>query len=109
MPGFFGGRTIMKRTIGEDQVVPAAAEAAPAVPEAARRPLRELMDDRLLDALLERSRDEAGGLRLTGEGSMLGEVVRAVLERGVESELPAPRGYEKGGGGGAGGNARNGN
>ena len=36
-------------------------------------PLRELMDDRLLDALLERSRDEAGGLRLTGEGSMLGE------------------------------------
>jgi hypothetical protein len=24
-------------------------------------PLRELMDDRLLDALLERSKDEAGG------------------------------------------------
>ena len=33
-----------------------------------RVPLRELMDDRLLDALLERSRDEAGGLRLTGVG-----------------------------------------
>jgi hypothetical protein len=62
MPGFFGGRTIMKRTISEDQVVPAVAgETAPAVPEAARRPLRELMDDRLLDALLERSRDQAGG------------------------------------------------
>jgi len=27
----------------------------------ARVPLRELMDDRLLDALLERSRDAAGG------------------------------------------------
>jgi hypothetical protein len=40
-----------------------------------RVPLRELMDDRLLDALLDRSRDEAGGLRLTGEGSMLGELV----------------------------------
>jgi hypothetical protein len=26
-----------------------------------RVPLRELMDDRLLDALLDRSRDEAGG------------------------------------------------
>jgi hypothetical protein len=51
------------------------------VPESARVPLRELMDDRLLDALLERSRDQAGGLRLTGEGSMLGELVRAVLER----------------------------
>jgi len=44
-------------------------------------PLRELMDDRLLDALAERSRDEAGGLRLTGEGSMLGELVKAVLDR----------------------------
>ena len=32
-----------------------------ALPEAARRPLRELMDDALLDALLERSRDQAGG------------------------------------------------
>jgi hypothetical protein len=28
---------------------------------AARVPLRQLMDDRLLDALLERSRDQAGG------------------------------------------------
>jgi transposase-like protein len=67
------------------------------------------MDDRLLDALLERSRDSAGGLRLTGEGSMLGELVRAVLERALESELTAHLGYEKSerGGGGA-GNARNG-
>jgi len=30
-------------------------------PDPARVPLRELMDDRLLDALLERSRDAAGG------------------------------------------------
>ncbi len=52
-------------------------------------PLRELVDDRLLDALLERSRDEAGGLRLTGEGSMLGELVKAVLERALEAELTA--------------------
>ena len=36
----------------------------------ARRPRRELMDDRLLGALLERSRDQAGGLRLTSEGSI---------------------------------------
>jgi hypothetical protein len=56
---------------------------------AARRPLRELMDDRLLDALLERSRDQAGGLRLTGEGSMLGELVRAVLERALPNPLTA--------------------
>ena len=76
----------MKRTIGGDMTGAAGAgdgpgEAGAAGAAAARRPLRELTDDRLLDALLERSRDQAGGLRLTGEGSMLGELVRAVLER----------------------------
>jgi putative transposase len=60
-----------------------------------RVPLRELMDDRLLDALLARSRDEAGGLRLTGEGSMLGELVKAVLERALEAELTAHLGYDR--------------
>jgi putative transposase len=104
----------MKRTMGGDMAVAAGAGEVPGgagavVPEAARRPLRDLMDDRLLDALLERSRDQAGGLRLTGEGSMLGELVRAVLERALEAELTAHLGYEKGGRGGAGGNARNGN
>ncbi len=76
-----------------------------------RVPLRQLMDDRLLDALLERSRDEAGGLRLTGEGSMLGELVRAVLERALEAELTAHLGYERNeraGRGGGPGNYRNG-
>jgi hypothetical protein len=48
----------MKRTVSEDMA--AVDAAAGGVPEAARRPLRELMDDRLLDALLERSRDQAG-------------------------------------------------
>jgi hypothetical protein len=35
------------------------------------------MDDRPL----QRSRDDADRLRLTGEGSMPGELVKAVLER----------------------------
>jgi putative transposase len=87
-------------------VAPAArAGGLAAWAEASGQPLRELMDDRLLDALLERSLDQAGGLRLTGEGSMLGELVRTVLERTLESELTAHLGYEKGGRGGAGGNA----
>src|SRR5260370_3476423 len=71
--------------------------------QAARVPLRQLMDDRLLDALLERSRDEAGGLRLTGEGSMLGELVRAVLDRALEAELTAHLGYGRNGRAGRGG------
>jgi putative transposase len=78
---------------------------------AERVPLRQLMDDRLLDALLDRSRDEAGGLRLTGEGSMLGELVKAVLERALEAELTAHLGYgrnERAGRGGGPPNYRNG-
>jgi putative transposase len=89
------------------RVMPGAVAAA----AGGRVSLRELMDDRLLDALLERSRDEAGGLRLTGEGSMLGELVKAVLERALEAELTAHLGYEHGDRAGRGGavlNYRNG-
>jgi hypothetical protein len=73
----------MKRLNRESVAVPAdaggpAEPGGAGTPEAARRPLRELVDDRLLDELLERSRDDAGGLRLTGEGSVLGELVKAV-------------------------------
>ncbi len=95
---------------GDDGRRPGPGGAAAGGP-AARVPLRQLMDDRLLDALLDRSRDEAGGLRLTGEGSMLGELVKAVLERALEGELTAHLGYERGdraGRGGGDGNYRNG-
>ena len=74
------GSGVMPGMAGDGGNVPAGADPA-AGGEAARVPLRQLMDDRLLDALLERSRDEAGGLRLTGEGSMLGELVKAVPAR----------------------------
>lgn len=57
-------------------------------------PIRELVDDRVLDLLLEQSKDAAGQLRLTGEGSMLGDLVKAVLERALEAELTAHLGYE---------------
>ena len=40
---------------------PLRDEGAAGETEAARVPLRELMDGRLLDALLERSKDAAGG------------------------------------------------
>jgi putative transposase len=58
-------------------------------------PVRELLGDELLDALLERSKDADGGLRLTGEGSMLGDLIKAVLERALEAELSAHLGYGK--------------
>ncbi|MFD0480127.1 IS256 family transposase [Nonomuraea thailandensis] len=72
-------------------------------------PLRELLSDQVLDLLLERSRDGAGGLRLTGQGSMLGELVKAVLERALEAELSSHLGYGKHEVAGHGsGNSRNG-
>lgn len=61
----------------------------------ARVPVRELVGDEVLDALLERSKDADGGVRLTGAGSMLGELVKAVLERALEAELTAHLGYDK--------------
>ncbi len=57
--------------------------------------VRDLVGDEVLDALLERSKDESGGLRLTGEGSMLGDLIKAVLERALETELSAHLGYGK--------------
>ena len=58
-------------------------------------PVRELLGDEVLDALLDRSKDPDGGLRLTGAGSMLGELVKAVLERALEGELSAHLGYAR--------------
>jgi putative transposase len=78
-------------------------------PAGGRRPLRELVDGRVLDELLERSKDEAGGLRLTGQGSMLAELVAAVLERALAAELGVHLGYGRHERAGAGsGNSRNG-
>jgi len=104
------GSGVMPGMAGGGGGVPGGGEPAGGR-DAARVPLRELMDDRLLDALAERSRDEAGGLRLTGEGSMLGELVKAVLERALEGELTAHLGYgrnDRAGRGGAPPNYRNG-
>ncbi|WP_404828576.1 IS256 family transposase [Spongiactinospora rosea] len=71
--------------------------------------MRDLLGDQVLDLLLERSRDRAGGLRLTGQGSMLGELVKAVLERALEAEISSHLGYGKHEVAGHGtGNSRNG-
>ena len=103
------GRTGTRR--GTDGLLGEAAHYGGENPPVAGQqaaPLRELMDDRLLDALLERSRDETSGLRLR-EGSMLGELVKAVLERALEAELTAHLGYERHDLAGRGsGNSRNG-
>jgi putative transposase len=72
------------------------------------RQLRELLaDDLWLDELIERAGE--GGVRLTGEGGFLPELIKAVLERGLATELTGHLGYERGDPAGRGSpNSRNG-
>lgn len=73
----------------------------------ARRLRRELFGDDLVDELLARS-DERG-VALTGKGGFLPEMIKTVLERGMEVELTDHLGYERGDPAGVGsGNSRNG-
>ncbi len=80
-----------------------AADLAPAV--GALR--KELFGDELLDKLM--SRVDESGVSLTGSGGFLPELVKAVLERGMDAELTSHLGYQRGDLAGNGsGNSRNG-
>ena len=60
----------------------------------AREAVNEMVDAGLLDEVMDRV--DAGGLALTGEGGFLPEMVKAVLERGLQAEQTEHLGYEKG-------------
>lgn len=76
-------------------------------PGSARQAIHEMVDAGLLDHLM--SKVDAGGLALTGSGGLLPELVKAVLERGLQAELTEHLGYEKGDPAGRGSpNSRNG-
>lgn len=61
----------------------------------ARQLRRELIDDELLDAMLASTSER--GISLTGEGGFLPELIKSVLERGMNAELTSHLGYEKNG------------
>ena len=64
-------------------------------------------DEQLLRELTERAR--AGGLKLTGEGGLLGQLTKMVVEGALEGELDDHLGYGKHDPAGRdGGNSRNG-
>lgn len=72
----------------------------------AGEPLVEL-DDELLARLTDRAR--AGGLRLVGEGGLLAQLAKTVIEAGLEGEMDDHLGYDKHDPAGRdGGNSRNG-
>jgi putative transposase len=76
-------------------------------PVDARAVVEELVDAGLLDDLM--ARVDQGGLQLTGEGGFLPEMIKAVLERGLQAELTDHLGYDKGDPAGRGSpNSRNG-
>jgi putative transposase len=60
----------------------------------ARQTVNDMLSAGLLDDLL--GRIDAGGLALTGDGGLLPDLVKAVLERGLAAELSGHLGYEKG-------------
>jgi len=61
---------------------------------AARVLRRKLLSDDMIDGLLGQVAD--GGLSLTGEGGFLPELLKAVLERGLQVELDDHLGYARG-------------
>lgn len=74
-------------------------------------PAVEPVEDRLMDEVVERLMDRADASRaaLLGEGGLLTEVTRAVLERALDAEMTDHLGYEKHDRAGRGsGNSRNG-
>ena len=81
-------------------------EKAQQDPEA-RRLRRELFSDELVDELVSRAGER--GVALTGEGGFLPEMIKSVLERGMDAELTSHLGYDRGDRAGHGsGNSRNG-
>ena len=74
----------------------------------ARKLRRELFGEEMLDQLMAAATDERG-VSLTGQGGFLPELIKAVLERGMDAELSDHLGYAKGDPAGRGsGNSRNG-
>jgi transposase-like protein len=75
--------------------------------EAREQPGLSAADEQLLRELTERAR--AGGLKLTGEGGLLGRLTKMVVEGALEGELDDHLGYAKHDPAGRdGGNSRNG-
>lgn len=74
---------------------------------AARQMRRSLISDEYIDQLVDQA--SADGVALTGQGGFLPELIRSVLERGLQTEMSDHVGYEKGDPAGRGsGNSRNG-
>ena len=85
--------TVTESVIADDQAEPSLESAA--------------VERRLIDQLVEQARSK--GLQLTGEGGLLQQVTKTVLESALEGEITDHLGYDKHDPAGKdGGNSRNG-
>src|ERR687897_1745046 len=85
----------------------ALADGEPAAPAAAGPELLDAVDEQLIDRLVGRARD--GGLQLTGEGGLLAQLTKRLVESALEGELTDHLGYGcHDAAGRDGGNSRNG-
>jgi putative transposase len=84
-----------------------SAETTAASGQDAALPVLDAADEQLVRELTERAR--AGGLKLTGQGGLLGQLTKMVLEGALEGEMDDHLGYGKHDPAGRdGGNSRNG-
>ena len=81
--------------VSDVQRGPRGAAPGRAAPQQAARQLREqLADERWLEDLLAGA--DQSGVRLTGPGGFLPELIKAVLEKGLAAELTDHLGYGHG-------------
>src|SRR5436190_21913177 len=81
--------------------------SAEAVEEVQPAGIPAALDDQLIGQLVDRAK--AGGIKLTGQGGLLQQLTKRVLESALEGEITDHLGYEKHGPAGKNnGNSRNG-
>jgi putative transposase len=108
-PGSAEVAALAERIAGDGPRLPLAGSGLDeqAARQAARKAVADLIDAQAMDAVLAQVKGD--GLRLTGPGGFLSELVKAVLERGLAAELTEHLGYGRHDPAGRGsGNARNG-
>src|SRR4051794_4980946 len=85
----------------------ALTDGEPAVTEAGGPDVLDAVDEQLIDRLVGRAR--AGGLQLAGEGGLLAQLTKRLVESALEGELTDHLGYDRHDAAGRdGGNSRNG-
>ena len=97
----------MMDAVGSERGTPEASGLGSDQPVTAREAVEKMVQAGMLDDLMNQV--DSGDLQLTGEGGFLPELVRRVLEAGLQAELTDHLGYEKHDRAGHGsGNSRNG-